>query len=484
MKKIFLLLGGIVFYTGIQAQNVGIGTSNPTEKLEVNGGLKIGNSSQASPGTIRWNNTKNDFEGYNGNGWVSLTGGKSRWGNQSAYTYENQASQHTLIYSSTNSNYGYHLGESLSLHNGLLAAGAWGDYNIGGNMSYSGNVYLYKKTLNGWTRVNMISNPDPDFGDGFGISVSTYNHKIIAGAFRSKINGVKKGEAYIFHYDAAANLYTPEDTLQASDGQEDDDFGTSVSITDSFAIVGAPLNDITGLSNSGAAYVYKKTANGWSQISYLTPPDRAQEDQFGNVVALSGNWAAVAAYKSTLNGFANAGKVYLYRLNAGGTGYFHTHTLTSDSLSFYGRFGASLQLSGDTLLVGATEFSGNPTDGPGAVYYYVWNGSNWVLQQKIRASDGRPSAAFGYSLQMSGGQLIVGATYATVGSNEPQGKAYMFRLNGNLWQEEAILVSSHGSVGDLFGYAVTTDGQSAVVAARSEDFKGYNNHGRLYFYWH
>lgn len=54
--------------------NVRIGSSGaPSEKLDVNGALRLGNTTNTNAGTIRWNGT--DFQGYNGSGWLSLTGG-------------------------------------------------------------------------------------------------------------------------------------------------------------------------------------------------------------------------------------------------------------------------------------------------------------------------------------------------------------------------------------------------------------------------
>ena len=60
--------------------NIGIGTTTPSEKLDVAGGLKLGTTSSSNAGTIRW--TGSDFEGYNGSSWLSLTGGgSSQWSN-------------------------------------------------------------------------------------------------------------------------------------------------------------------------------------------------------------------------------------------------------------------------------------------------------------------------------------------------------------------------------------------------------------------
>jgi len=64
-----------VFGSGYFQGNVGVGVVLPTEALEVNGGVKVGNSTNTNAGTIRW--TGSDFEGYNGTQWVSLVSGEA-----------------------------------------------------------------------------------------------------------------------------------------------------------------------------------------------------------------------------------------------------------------------------------------------------------------------------------------------------------------------------------------------------------------------
>jgi hypothetical protein len=51
--------------------NVGVGINNPVEKLEVTGGIKLGTTTAANAGTLRY--TGSDFEGYVGGQWKSLT---------------------------------------------------------------------------------------------------------------------------------------------------------------------------------------------------------------------------------------------------------------------------------------------------------------------------------------------------------------------------------------------------------------------------
>ena len=89
MKKFFIPLSiALSCQLHSVAQNIGIGTTSPTQKLTVNGAIKIGTTATWDTGSIRWNSVKKDFEGFVGDRWLSFTGGKSQWGNIEQYSYE------------------------------------------------------------------------------------------------------------------------------------------------------------------------------------------------------------------------------------------------------------------------------------------------------------------------------------------------------------------------------------------------------------
>ncbi len=54
--------------------NVGIGSASPAQKLDVTGAIQLGTTATPTTGTVRWNSTFKDFEGYDGAIWNSITG--------------------------------------------------------------------------------------------------------------------------------------------------------------------------------------------------------------------------------------------------------------------------------------------------------------------------------------------------------------------------------------------------------------------------
>ena len=125
--------------------------------------------------------------------------------------------------------------------------------------------------------------------DRLGYSVSISGNTAIVGAFGDDDNGLYSGSAYLFDISTGAELAK----LLPSDGAIDDQFGSSVAISGSTAIVGAPRDGDNGFY-SGSAYLFD-VATG-AQIAKLLSSDGASDDYFGSAVAISGNTAIVGAY--------------------------------------------------------------------------------------------------------------------------------------------------------------------------------------------
>lgn len=155
------------------------------------------------------------------------------------------------------------------------------------------------------------------------------------------------------------------------------------------------------------------------------------------------------------------------------------------------RFGWSVAVSGDTVVIGAPEedsgavgVNGNATDNSapasGAAYVFVHSGTNWIQQAYLKASNTDPVDRFGYAVAISDDTVIVGAygeASSATGVNGNQsdnsasvaGAAYVFVRNGTNWTQQAYLKPSNTGRDDRFGYRVAVSGDTAVISSFQED---------------
>jgi hypothetical protein len=96
--------------------------------------------------------------------------------------------------------------------------------------------------------------------------------------------------------------------------------------------------------------------------------------------------------------------------------------LQPDDGAEFDYFGSSVDVDGDTVLVG----SPNDNGFNGSAYVYVRAGSNWALQGKLEARDGAVGDSFGKSVALNGDTAVIGAWPCTVNGNVGQGCAYVF----------------------------------------------------------
>lgn len=152
------------------------------------------------------------------------------------------------------------------------------------------------------------------------------------------------------------------------------------------------------------------------------------------------------------------------------------------------RFGEAVSVSGDVMAVGAGR--GNDL-GPesGSVYVFRWDGTSWVPEQKLHASDGAAfdffggrADAFADAVRVSGDVIVVGA-YGDDDLGTESGAAYVFRWDGVSWVEEQKLLASDGSTGDWFGGSVSIDGDVIVVGSPGNDNPDFNIGAAYVFHW-
>jgi FG-GAP repeat len=279
----------------------------------------------------------------------------------------------------------------------------------------------------------------------------------------------------------------PHFTLTASDGANGDSFGVSAAIDGNTVVVGAA---VSGNQEKGAVYVFVKPANGWrnlTQTAKLTSSDAQPLDQFGRTVAVSGNTVVVGASEATINGNPDQGAAYVFVKPAGGwTNMTQTAKLTAADGDSYSQFGIATAISGDNVVVGAPLSNGdNPA--PGVAYIFVQPQNGWkdmTQTAELTASDSTEYDEFGASVSISGNTLIVGAPEDGCSCNAGPGAAYVFVEPPSGWAnatETAKLTASDGIVNELFGWSVSLNNKTAVVGALGtayvfvEPFGGWDN---------
>lgn len=298
--------------------------------------------------------------------------------------------------------------------------------------------------------------------------------------------------------------------VKASNPQMGDGFGRAVAISGDTVVVSATGEDsnattINGdqsdnsASDSGAAYVFVRSGTTWTQQAYLKASNTDSQDQYGCSVAISGDTLIVGAVNegsnaTGVNGSQNnnnsltSGAAYVYIRN--GTTWTQQAYLKASNAETYDRFGVSVAIDGETIVVGAFgedsnavgvngAQNNNSASNAGAAYVFVRSGTNWSQEAYLKASNADAGDFFGTSVTISGNTIAVGAHFEAsnaTGINGVQsnnvaggsGAAYVFVRSGTTWTQEAYLKASNADNNDLFGLPVAISGDTLVVGAHAE----------------
>ena len=368
-------------------------------------------------------------------------------------------------------------------------------------------------------------------GDEFGYSVAVSGDTVVVGARLedSSTTGVDSvadenasgsGAAYVFF--RMGSTWSQQAYLKpAAVGttQLGDQFGYSVAVSGDTVVVGARNEDssTTGVDsvadesagNSGAAYVFFRTGSTWSQQAYLKPASIGTTqagDQFGWSVAVSDDTVVVGAWleDSSTTGVdsvadesaGNAGAAYVF-FRTGSTwsqqAYLKPAAVGTSQVGE--QFGYSVAVSGDTVVVGASNENSSTTGvdsvadesagSSGAAYVFSRTGSTWSQQAYLKAAfvgTTQVGDEFGFSVAVSGDTVVVGAiredssttgidSIADEGAND-SGAAYVFFRVGSTWSQQAYLKPAAVGItqaGDEFGQSVAVSGDTVVVGAWLED---------------
>ena len=339
--------------------------------------------------------------------------------------------------------------DSVAISDRLIVVGTPFDDEAGDE---SGSAYVYRFDGNAWTEELRLNASDAAAGDRFGVSVSARGNLAVVGAPYDD----DCGAVYVFRFDEPS--WSQEAKLVAGDAAGGDSFGMSVSVGADLLAVGAPGDDAGG-EDCGSVYVFAFDGGAWVEQAKLVVPCNPEMGRFGSSVSVDSD----AVLGGAPAGYDGAAHVFRFD---GGT-WLHEATLTP-SVELSMRFGSSVSLSGDVAAIGACNV---PEWGPDTVCIYRYADGAWNEEASLSAGDATEWIRFGRSVAIDGDVLVVGADLSN-DAGEYAGSAYVYRRVEEEWREEAKLRASDADAGNLFGHSVSLSSSVAVIAAPSDDDAG------------
>ncbi len=362
-------------------------------------------------------------------------------------------------------------GFSVALDGDTFVAGAFGA-TISGRKN-QGAAYIFTRSDGAWTESQKLVAADGDAEHFFGYAVALEGDRLLIGSYGVPFgSSFYQGAAYVFT--RSGNTWSQQQKLFAADGAKLDSFGVAVDLDGDTAVIGAP----GAMSGQGAAYVFTWDGAIWSQQQKLFAAGGQQGDFFGDSVAVQEDTIAAGASLADVSGSQDQGAAYIF-LRSGANWTEQQKLVASDgaALDF---FGDSMSLSGDTLVVGANGADVGENKNQGAAYLFVRSGGIWGEQQILFSAHGTAAEWFGSSVVVQGDTVLVGAAQTQIDDNAGQGAVHVFTRHNATWIESQRLVAADGQANDYFGRSVALDGDTAIIGASSADVGSLSAVGKLY----
>jgi len=305
-----------------------------------------------------------------------------------------------------------------------------------------------------YSHILTLESPNPENHAWFGYEVEIHGDIIVINEPYADVDDIlDAGKIYV--YDTDGNLIS---TIQSPTPGNNDNFGERFDQYGDTLIM-KELSDIDDLLFAGKAHVF--TTDG-THLLTLQSPDPIRGGYFGTA----------GIYEDLLVIYENKDEGVVHMFNAEGD---YLNTLYSPIPIATGKFGRSIEVGETLILIGETG-TGDVPRGPGSVHVFNHSGDHLMTLQAPEPED---RARFGTSISVSGDLIVIGENYATVDGVWRAGRAYIFNTDGELLQ---TLQSPNPKTNGEFGDSVAIDGDRLVVGEFDADVNPYQYEGRAYVY--
>ena len=292
--------------------------------------------------------------------------------------------------------------------------------------------------------------------------------------------------------------------IKADNAGNGDLFGRPVAVSGNTLVIGAPDEDSAvnangsdnSETNSGAAYVFVRNGNSWTQQAMLKADNARAEYRFGASVSISGDTLVVGSPSEGKNISLESGAAYVFTRSNGN--WTQQAMLKAANADGNDDFGVHVAIDSNLIAVAATgegSAAGKAADDnsaplSGAVYLFEQNNGSWTQQSMLKASNAESYDQFGSGLSISGETVVVGAASEDSASSLNQddnsaaqsGAAYVFVRNNGAWTQQAYLKASAADQGDNFGFSVAVSNNLIVVGAIYQDDNSPTESGAAYVF--
>lgn len=246
------------------------------------------------------------------------------------------------------------------------------------------------------------------------------------------------------------------------------ELGRAMAVFGDTLVVGAPLDTTNAGASTGSVRVYRRSGFDWSLVQTITAHDEEAGDRFGFSVDLDGNTLVIGSRSDDDDGI-NSGSVYVYKRDSETSNFSFSQKLLASQGREKDQFGFAVALENNSLVVGIRQDDDKGKNSGSAEYFKRDGaGSDFAFQSRILPDTLEKGDQFGASIALSGNTLFIGARRDN-NAKVNAGSVYVFGLSGTDWLVTKQILPSKPEDNGYFGLSLAVNGSRLAVGQPARD---------------
>jgi hypothetical protein len=305
------------------------------------------------------------------------------------------------------------------------------------NDEWLGIVYSFEREATGWKdemNSGSITASDQKTREYFGSAIAGNDDVFFAGSYDDNRDN-SSGSVYIYENTGHNWIDSVEfDAKVSFPGltAAEDNLGQAVAVSGNYAIIGSPYDDEKA-KNAGAVYFFWNNNGTWQLVRKIMPDDGNKDDWFGQSVSLYGKHFVIGSPNSD-NLVSDDGAVYVYRIDQSNHGTELIEKIVPLDIPEDTHIGTSCDIHKNSVIISG--FDGYTSQSHGKVFIYEINQSGISMQAQLRPEqENQYSYWFGVSVAIFEDQAMVGVGNGESNYYFNQSIAYIYQRPKSGWQD-------------------------------------------------